>query len=37
MCILGGLWKFQVRESQKRWGPQIANPQSVTFTEGPQM
>ncbi len=26
-----------VRKSQTRLGPQIANPQSVTFAEGPQI
>ncbi len=31
------VYKLQIRKSQKRLGPQIANPQRATFAEGPQI
>ncbi len=37
MYLIANLWKYDVRKSQKRLGPQIANPQSATFSEGPQI
>jgi hypothetical protein len=35
--VFADLWKFWVYKSQKRLGPQIANPQSVAIAEGPQI
>ncbi len=34
VCICG-FAEFEVRKSQKRLGPQIANSRRVTFAEGP--
>jgi hypothetical protein len=31
------LWKFLICKLQNRLNPQIANPKSVTFAEGPQI
>jgi hypothetical protein len=32
--VISDLRKYDVRKSQKRLGPQIANSQSATFSEG---
>jgi hypothetical protein len=37
MYIFADLRKFKVRKSKKRWGSQIADPQSAKFAEGPQI